>query len=137
MKISVKTVGFDRVGRKIEEAGEKAAHTLAVEVAKDTEMFAPSVTKSLSNRTKVEKGDIIYPGPYARYLYNGKLMVSSTGSAWAKRGEKKTVKDKDLVFNKSVHSSAQAHWFDASKAMNKEKWIRVAKKAMERELGGK
>lgn len=137
MRFSVKTVGFDRIPRKIEEAGEKAAHTLAVEVAKDTEMFVPSMTKSLSNRTKVEKADIIYPGPYARYLYNGKLMVSGTGSAWAKRGEKKTVTDKNLVFDKSVHSYAQDHWFEVSKAMNKEKWIRVAKKAMERELGGK
>lgn len=78
------------------------------------------------NRTQVKDGKIIYPGPYARFLYNGKLMVDpETGSAWAKKGATKTVKDKNLVFSKAVNPTPQAHWFEASKALNLDKWLRV------------
>ena len=41
---------------------------------------------------------------------------------------------KDLVFSKEVHKSAQAFWFEASKAKNKESWIRGAEKVIKREL---
>ena len=37
---------------------------------------------------------LIYYAPYARYLWYGKLMVSpTTGSAWAKYGEQKVLKE--------------------------------------------
>ena len=39
------------------------------------------------------------------------------------------VTDRNLVFNRSVNPQAQAHWFEASKAQNLEKWLRVYKKA--------
>lgn len=118
------------------QAGSTAEHILAVQIAKDTEPFVPAMTKSLVNRTQVVGGTVIYPGPYARYLYYGRLMVDpDTGSAWAKKGKKKVLKDKALTFNKTVHSMAQSHWFEASKAMNNKKWMRVARRAIKRELG--
>lgn len=78
---------------------------------------------------------IVYPGPYARYLYYGKLMVDpTTGSSYAPKGGTKVVTDKNLVFSKSMHAQAQSHWFEASKAQNLEKWVRVADKAVKDEL---
>lgn len=110
----------------------KADYILAIQAAKDTEPFVPMLTGSLKNRAQVERGKIIYPGPYARYLYYGKLMVDpDTGSPWASAGATKVLTDRNLVFNKSAHSQAQAHWFEASKALNLDKWLRVYRRAID------
>lgn len=120
---------------KLVSAAKKAEHAVAVQAAKDTEPYVPMLTGSLKNRTQVKDNTIIYPGPYARYLYYGKLMVSpTTGSAWAQKGETKVLTDKNLVFNTASHADAQSHWFEASKAQNLDKWKRVAAKAVEHDF---
>lgn len=119
--------------QSIQKECSQAAHILAQQVAKDTEPFVPAQTLSLSNRTIVDGDSVIYPGPYARYLYYGKLMVDpNTGSAYAPKGGSKVLTDKNLVFSKSVHPQAQARWFEASKAQNVKKWERVAEKAVKK-----
>lgn len=124
------------VGKKMAEASPKTAHILAIQMAKDTEPYVPARTKSLSNRTRVDGDVIIYPGPYARFLYNGKLMIDpNTGSAWAPKGATKVVTGKDLNISTAVHGKAQSHWFEASKAQNLPKWRNVARRAMQREFG--
>ena len=113
----------------------KAEHTVALQVRKDTSPYVPMLTGSLDKRTRVEGAEVIYPGPYARYLYFGKLMVDpATGSSYAPKGTTKVLTDKNLVFNTASHAQAQAHWFEASKAENLEKWVRVADKAVKREF---
>lgn len=125
-----------KVSRELYSSGSQTEHILAIQAAKDTEPFVPMLTGSLKNRTRVVGGTIIYPGPYARYLYNGKLMVDpATGSSWARRGARKKVTDKNLSYTKAFHPMAQDHWFEASKALNDTKWVRVAGRAMKRELG--
>lgn len=120
-----------KLAEALARAGTQAEHTVAQQVKKDTEPFVPARTKALTNTAKVVGNQIIYPGPYARYLYYGKLMVDpETGSPWAKRDAKKVLTDKNLVFSTAVHPQAQDHWFEASKAQNLEKWERVAAKAM-------
>lgn len=110
---------------------EKADEILALQVKSDTEQFVPALTGSLSVRTQVEGGTIIYPGPYARYLWEGKVMVDpKTGSAWARPGAVKVSTGKDLVFTRSMHPQAQSHWFDASKAVNLDRWLDVYKRAV-------
>lgn len=120
----------------LEIATPKADHALAVQVAKDTEPFVPALTGSQKNRTQVEGGTITYQGPYARYLYYGKLMVDpATGSPWASKGSHKVLTDRNLVFNTSMHSQAQSHWFEVSKALNEERWLDIYRKAVDQELG--
>lgn len=156
--IKIRTEGLDGIVKKVELAASKAALIVAEQAEKDTRIFTPARNLSLANRTgskqkrkiaslrsrsskeskkarEAGEAQIIYPGPYARYLYYGKLMVDpETGSAWARKGASKVKTDRNLVFNRSVHSKAQSHWFEASKAQNKEKWVRVAKKAVKNEL---
>ena len=111
-------------------SNDRAEHAVAVQIEKDTRPFVPALTGSLMNRTRVEGNVVIYSGPYARFLYYGKVMVDpDTGSPFAQKGAVKVLTDKDLVFNKSVNPQAQAHWFEASKAQNLEKWVRVYRKA--------
>lgn len=124
----------EKVAQSLAKATTKAEHTLAIQVRKDTSPFVPALTGSLDIRTRVEGNMVVYPGPYARYLYHGKLMVdSNTGSAWAPLGGTKVVTDQSLVFTKEVHPQAQAQWFEVSKAQNMNRWLKTASKAVKRE----
>ena len=135
LKFSVQTTGFSDIHRKLAEAGSKAEHIMALQIKKDTSPFVPALNLSLDQRTMVEGNTVIYPGPYARFLYYGKVMVDpETGSTFAPLGGHKVVVDRNLVFNTAVHPQAQAFWFEASKAINKTKWLRVADKAVKKGL---
>lgn len=128
--------GFVGIARKLDAASDKAKHILAIQMAKDTDPYVPARSKALANDTKVIGDTIIYRGPYARFLYYGKLMIDpNTGSSWAPYGASKVVTGKDLNISQAVHGKAQSHWFEASKAQNLQKWIRVAERAINHEFG--
>ena len=132
LKFTVHT-DLSGIGPMLRNASNKAQHAVAIQAQKDTSPYVPALTGSLDQRTRVDENQIIYPGPYARYLYYGKLMVDpATGSSYAPKGTTKVLTDKNLVFNKAMHSQAQNHWFEASKAENLDKWLRVAGKAVKR-----
>lgn len=127
LKFDIDVDGWDKVKKALARRCTKAEHIVAIQVEKDTSPYTPALTGSLNQRTRVVGNSVVYPGPYARYLYYGKLMVDpDTGSPWAQPGAVKVLTDRDLVFNKSFHGDAQAHWFEASKAQNLDKWRRVA-----------
>lgn len=135
VQFSIHTSGIDSLPDKIRKSSDKAEHIVAIQVKKDTSPYVPALTGDLDRRTRVDGPSVIYPGPQSRYLYYGKLMVDpATGSSYAPKGATKVLTDKDLVFNKAMHAQAQSHWFEASKAENLEKWVRVADKAVKREL---
>lgn len=135
LKFTVKADGFSELDEAIAKACTKAEHIVAIQAQKDTSPFVPFLTGSLDQRTRVDGNEIIYPGPYARFLYYGKVMVDpGTGSTYAKKGATKVLTDKNIEFNKAGHNQAQSYWFEASKAENLEKWIRVADKAVKNEL---
>ncbi len=132
--------------KKLERAGPRAAHAVAVQIQKDTDPFVPaSQEKSLATRTQVVENKVVYPGPYARYLYNGKVMVFKDQPYKIVRpdgkvvlthfGHKKFPTEKPLKISKAVNPKATDHWLEASKAQNLEKWIRAAGKAVEHEFG--
>ena len=148
LKINISDSFSDVLMRKLEAAGPMVAHALASQVAKDTEPFVPALTKSQVNRTQVVENRIVYPGPYARYLYEGKVMVdaatgkgpmrivSKDGSEVIRfhKGAKLKPTDRPLDIKKDVHPQATDHWFEASKAQNMGKWARAAGKLMKDEL---
>lgn len=119
---------------EIQGNATRAEEILANQAMQDTEPFVPAKENQLSNKTKVVGGNkIVYPAPYSRYLYFGKLMVDpNTGSSYAKEGQHKVLTDKNLVFSKATHGKAQSHWFEASKAVNLDKWKRVYARAVTR-----
>lgn len=135
LKISMKDNFSAALMKKLQEAGPKAGHAVAVQIEADTEPFVPALTKSLVDRTQVIDSSVVYPGPSARMLHGGKLMIDpNTGSAWAQEGATKVVTGENLKYNHSVHSQAQSHWEEASKAQNLDKWVRVAGKVTVHEL---
>ena len=130
LKFYVHTDGMDAVKEAIANACSKAEHKLAVEVEKDTAPFVPARNEMLVKETRVVGNMVVYPGPYARYLYYGKLWLDPlTGSSWVKHGKHKAPTNIDLKFNQAVHKQAQSHWCEASKAQNLDKWLKVAEEA--------
>lgn len=134
LKFSVQADGMDAVKEAVAKGCSRAEHAVAVQVKKDTEPFVPMLNGVLRGQTKVAGNLIIYKGPYARYLYYGKLYVDPlTGSSYARENVTKVpaVPETDLIFHRTGTCS---HWFEASKAQNIEKWVRVAEKAVKRDL---
>lgn len=134
LTFDVHSAGLDEIKDRMEQTCSKAEHILAQQVAKDTEPYVPMRSGSLRNRTRVVGNKIIYPGPYARYLYYGKLYVDPvTGSPFARKGVTKipAVPETKLKY---YHPGTRSHWFEAAKSQNKDKWLRVAKKAVDDEL---
>ena len=117
-------------GAKLKARVDRANEILANEAMKDTDKFVPKLTGTLSGGARVSDGQIVYPGPYARYLYHGKLMVDpKTGSSYARKGSTKTLTGKSINVAKS-NPMAQPEWFEVSKGLNLEKWKRVFAKAV-------
>lgn len=125
MTFEVKTGDFS----SILPSTNKAEKILAAQVMKDTDKFVPALTGNFSQRVHLEESTIVYPGPFARFLYYGKVMVyAPTGSTWAPKNEHKVVTGRDLVMGKSMHPLATSHWFEVSKAANLDTWIKVAER---------
>lgn len=137
IKFTIHTEDLDAIADSVVKSCARAEHKLAEQVMKDTAPFVPASGNAagMSNRTRVVENQIIYPGPYARYLYFGKLMVDpETGSPWAKKEVKKVETDRNLVFSQHFHGQAQSHWFEASKAQNAQKWKEAAREAIKEEF---
>lgn len=123
---------------------EPAETAVAQQVLSDTSPFVPMLTGKLDQSARTVGNTVIYPGPYARYLYYGKVMVNAaTGKGPSKfigkngneviafpKGSKLKATDKDLVIKQKYHHDAQSHWFEASKAQNLDKWLRAAAEAV-------
>ncbi|QHQ61388.1 hypothetical protein Ana3638_11900 [Anaerocolumna sedimenticola] len=77
--------------------------------------------------TVIGSGEINQNTPYSRYHYYGKLMVSpATGSAWAKKGEKKVLTNIDLKYNGAPMRGP--FWFERMKADKKKDILDGARK---------
>lgn len=86
----------------------KAQIWLDNEVIKDTTPYVPmdlgTLSKSAIMGTKIGSGTVVWNTPYARRLYYGL----------------------NFNFSPAGHPKAQAQWFEASKAINKNKWLKGA-----------
>ena len=91
--------------------------------------YAPKDTGSMIQSgvtaTQIGSGRVVYSSPYARFLYYGKVMVSpSTGSPWARSGERKIVTSRDLHYNGGTKRGS--YWFERMKADRKGEILREA-----------
>lgn len=66
--------------------------------------------------------------PMGRFLYEGKVMVGErTKSAFAAKGEHKTVTERPLQYSQHANPDATDHWFDAAKKEHGKAWIKKTK----------
>lgn len=117
-------LNLDRFSKQFAEAQQ----WLGDRVLEDCKAVMPHFTGDLQQRSKTLNGgrQVEFPGPYARFLYGGKVMVGEiTGSPWARKGEKKLLTDRPLRFS---NPQATDHWFDTAKARHGEYWIAGVKR---------
>lgn len=110
--------------------------------------FMPHANGTFIQKTRAESASMAGSGkvcagtrPYGRYLYMGKVMVDeATGKGPMKfiskygaetfrfrKGARLKVTDRDLKFSKKHNPKVQAHWFDAAKKADGEKWVKAVK----------
>lgn len=128
-KVNVK-VNFEKkkISARMEKTREQSLRILKSEIAKDTDPYVPMRDRGLKGSitpSVVSSGSkIIYAEPYAKFLYEGKVMVGRiTRRPWAKKGETKETINKDLTY-----SHGGSRWFDNSKKKNINKWVKIVKK---------
>jgi hypothetical protein len=106
------TVNKGKIQTRLKSGNKKAQQWLDNEVLKDTAPYVPRVTGELERSgiagTKIGSGLVVYNKVYARPHYY-----------------------RDFNHSKQAHPKATRRWFHVSKAVNRKKWIRGAKK-----LGG-
>ena len=132
-KLRIKPKTADRASGKMRFGDDctLAENVVAQTVRSDTSPYVPALTGAMDRDTRVIGNKVIYPGPYSRFLYYGKVMVDpETGSPFARAGSTKVLTDKNLVFNTALHGNAQAFWVRASKSENMSKWKKVAKRSL-------
>ncbi len=115
----------------------KAEKAVANQAMVDTMKYVPFRTGSLRARTRLQNSTIVYPGPYARYLWYGKAMVDSTTGRGPfyipevgyrfRKGAVLMPTNRDLVFHTP---GTGPKWFETSKKRNMQKWLRVAERAI-------
>lgn len=71
--------------------GKDIQPVLIDECVKEMDPYVPMDTGTTKNTRIIEPDGVTYVGPHARFIYNGLLMVSPSGSAWAREGERKHV----------------------------------------------
>ena len=112
-------ISFDRFSKQFAEAQQ----WLGDRVLEDCRAVMPHLTGSLQQRSHTEDGGkkVIFPGPYGRFQYGGKVMVDPvTGSPWARKDARKVLTDRPLQYS---NPQATDHWFDTAKARNGDYWI--------------
>ena len=123
----------------------KAQMWLAEQVLQDCRAVMPLLTGSLQqlSHTETNGRKVVFPGPYGRYQYMGKVMVDSeTGNGPRKiptgpggefvfrfrKGAKLVATERNLKY---TNPEARAKWFEGAKARNKDYWV----SGFKREIG--
>lgn len=143
MKFTVVDNATMEIAAYMADRSNEAEHIVALQIEQDTQQYVPMVTGSLINRTRVLGNSIIYPPPYSRYLYYGKVMVNAAtgkgpmrivdelGNEYVRfpKGAKLVPTSRPLQYTKDFHPKAGPFWFERSKADNLDRWIEVARRA--------
>lgn len=130
---------------RFEKQFQQAQYLLDSTIMTDMEPFMPKQEGNFINKTKAASAAVAGSGlvyaayrPEGRFLYYGKEMVDIvTGSPFARKDAKKvlvsefkgkTNAKEDLNLSRGANPRAQPEWFEAAKATNKDRWIRLVKK---------
>ncbi len=96
-----------------------------------------TLAKSAYGATEIGSGRVVYPGPYARYLYYGNVMgpnipvfEDNTGIPtrfFSPPGQKKHLTGKKLTYSTDVNPLAGSFWFERMKADHAKDILKEAK----------
>lgn len=120
-------------GGKVQMAIDKAVIDYCLQY---TPWQTGTLAKSAYTATVVGSGRVVYPGPYARYLYYGEVYgpnipVFDDDSGVPTRyfsppNQKKHPTGRPLQYNKDINPLAGSFWFERMKADHKEDILQEA-----------
>lgn len=121
---------------RFEKQYSRAQYDLDSMVMTDMIPYMPMDTGTFINVTRAMSAAIAGSGkvvaaapPMGRFLYNGKVMIGErTRSAFAERGEKKVVTDRNLQYSTSAHPQVESHWFEKAKRNHGAQWLKKTKR---------
>ncbi|MCL2391988.1 MAG: hypothetical protein FWC66_05190 [Oscillospiraceae bacterium] len=116
-KVQLDLAGVERyLGKRFGE-GSAAQKEWSRIVFDGSRAYMPKVMGTFENLSYIhsepvfDQGELAYPGPMGRFLWEGILMVDpETGSAWAQRGGTKIPTGETLTFNQEANPQAGARW---------------------------
>ena len=93
--------------------------------------YMPMVTNNFINLSIIaseplfSKGELLYPGPYAHFLWAGEVYVDpETGSPWAREGVTKIPAGRPLTYNQEANALAGGAWNTRSANDNYPAWAK-------------
>lgn len=105
--------------KKVHTASQRAENALADQIISDSRQYVPKDQNTLRDSARIEHDNggtqVTYNTPYAAYQYYG---------CWP---------DGSHVIKNHSTAGTVTKWIEHAKAMNKDKWLRVAQNAI-REL---
>lgn len=133
----------DLLAKRNLESGGKVQQVIDKSIIDWCLQYAPwntgTLAKSAYSASLIGQGRIIYPGPYARYLYYGEVFgpnipVFDDDSGvptryFSPKGEKKHPTGEKLQFRTDVNLLAGSHWFERMKADHSNDILKEAKEA--------
>ena len=111
-------LGFGKYAQRFVEAHQWLGNQVLI----DNKPNMPLRTGSQQQRSYVtpDGSKVVFPGPYARMLYMGKVMVDPvTGSPWARKDAVKVTTGRDLKFQVGV-----ARWAEVTARKKRKEWER-------------
>ena len=125
-------ISFDRLKGNM----DTAQWWLGEQVLADCKPNMPFRAGNMTQNSKTEDNGrkVVFPGPYAHFLYVGLVMVDpDTGSPWAQEGAHKVYTDRRLQYTTQFNPKATHHWFEEAKAQHGSYWVGRVKQI----IGGK
>lgn len=117
MKFDVDIGNIDDIEGSLKEAFQYGQYIMDNQVLKDSNFFIPQderyLEKSSFLHSKLGQGKIVWITPYARRLYY----------------------NPQYNFSKDKNPNAQGLWFEAAKALYKDKWTKMVEDAVRKRLG--
>lgn len=111
MDVTVKIEGFDadKIAKRLFE-NNKVGLAASQSFYRHMSPYVPRDSGTLMTSVRYKPWSIEYISPYSHYQYIGKLMVSPSGSSWAKKNERKHYVGADLIHSKERNPKAGKEW---------------------------
>ena len=141
IKLSISFDGEKMANELIRDFGEgsDAQYTWSRIVFDGSVPYMPMVTRTLINLSQaaseplMEKGELLYPGPYAHYLWEGVLYIdpeygkgaffNEDYGFWSRPGITKIPTDIPLSFNQEANPNAGPKWVERAESDLGSSWL--------------
>lgn len=136
MGFEVKIEGFDadKISKRIFD-NDRVGLAASQALFRHMSPYVPRDSGTLMTSVRCKPWAVEYISPYAHFQFIGKLMVSPSGSAWAKKNERKHYVNKSLIHSKDRNPNASAEWNEAMLKGKKKVVMEEIQRLIER--GGK